>query len=114
MNNQNKYGEKVQYTQGESLMFPDFKVSFVGERKVEVPQHVNGFFQYYDFEVFSNSETITISWSSGTGDIAPTIFKFQGKDFLLEKGTSDILGNLKENEIVIWNKDKSPISRNVK
>lgn len=103
---ENKYGEKVQYSKDQVLDFSDFSVCYMGKRKIEVPQYAQGYFTYYDFEISDGSEKKIISWSSGTGSIAPVIFKFNNKDFVLEKGASDILGNLLNNEIVVWPKRK--------
>ena len=105
MNSSHDYGEKVTYTQNENLTFPDFTIHFVGERREESAFYPNGFL-YYDFEVSKDSQKQVVSWSAGTGDIGPMPFKFNGKDFLLEKSSSDILGKLKENEIIIWTKER--------
>jgi hypothetical protein len=59
----------------------------------------------YDFLITKGDKTQTVSWSSGTGDIAPTAFNVDGKDFLLELGISDVIkGSLGEGNLVIWKK----------
>jgi hypothetical protein len=42
-----------------------------------------------------------VSWSSGTGDIGPALFRVGSKQFALELSRSDKLGPLKANELVI-------------
>ena len=101
MNNQNSYGEKVTYTENKALIFPDFTIQFMGERREEVSGYPRGFL-YYDFEVSKDFQKQTVSWSSGMGDIGPNPFKFDGQDFLLERASSDVLGKLKEDEMVVW------------
>ena len=47
---------------------------------------------YYDFEIDDGKSTQKISWSSGTGVIAPEAFVISGeKGFRLEKGLSTLL-----------------------
>jgi hypothetical protein len=43
-----------------------------------------------------------VSWSSGTGDIAPVEFEIGGKHYQLELRHSEKLGKLQDNELVIW------------
>lgn len=99
------YGEKVQYKKGDVIYFLDFAVRPIGERKVDAPDYSVGYFEYEDFEIFTQEEKKVISWSLGTGDIAPEIFMFHDKEFVLEKSTSDILGRIQEDELIIWDKN---------
>jgi len=82
------------------IRFPDFTLQYVGERRVTSTQYPRGFL-YRDFIVATGSERITLSWTSGTGDIGPTLFRVSGKEFGLELVHSDLLGWLKPNELVI-------------
>ncbi|RBP42561.1 hypothetical protein DES53_106270 [Roseimicrobium gellanilyticum] len=97
------YGTKVKFSKGSPITFPDFELKYVGTRKVSSSTYPRGFL-YHDFEVSRSSASKTVSWSSGTGDIGPAIFQFDGKEFWLELSRSDKLGKLADNEVVIWKK----------
>lgn len=102
-NNQaEKYGEKVSYADGKELKFPDFSIKFSGKRETaNSPVRM----VFYDFLVTKGDKTQTVSWSSGTGDIAPTVFNVDGTDYVLELGMSDVSkGALGEGDLVIWKK----------
>jgi hypothetical protein len=94
------YGAKVAFKKGTAVMFADFSLTYLGERQVKVKEFPRGF-TYHDFEVKSGAGEQKISWSSGTGDIGPTIFRVGGKQFGLELSRSDKLGPLKANEVVV-------------
>jgi hypothetical protein len=96
-----KYGEKVSYTNGDELKFPDFTIKFVGKREATgAPVKMT----FYDFEVSKGETKKKISWSSGTGDIGPTFFEIAGENFVLELSQSDILKSIGEGNLVIWKK----------
>lgn len=94
------YRAKIAFRANSPIQFRDFELTFVGERHVTFPQYPRGF-DYYDFRVVSGSETLTVSWSAGTGEIGPASFTVAGRRFLLELVHSDRLGTLKENELVV-------------
>jgi len=98
-----KFGEKVRYSQNAPIKFEDFTLVYTGERRVSSDKFPNGFL-YQDFKAKTEKDEKTISWSSGTGDIAPTVFEIGGKTYELELKMSDKLGKLAENELVIWKK----------
>jgi hypothetical protein len=93
-------GTKVFYKKDTPVQFGAFSLTFVGERRVALEKYPRGFL-YYDFRVTSPHGTQTISWSSGTGEIAPLLFKVGNEGFELELQRSDKLGKLKENELVV-------------
>ena len=97
------YGEKNVFKKGKSLDFPDFRLIYLGQRRVKSELFPRGFL-YYDFLVEKGNISETISWSSGTGDIAPLEFRIENKIYFLELAISDELGKLKNNELVIWEK----------
>lgn len=101
-NSVEKYGEKVSYSDGKELKFPDFSIKFTGKRETaSSPVKMTA----YDFLVTKGDKTQTVSWSSGTGDIAPTFFNFDGTDFVLELGMSDVIkGALGEGNLAVWKK----------
>ncbi len=94
------YGAKVVFRADSPIQFRHFSLTFLGERDVTSPQYPRPF-HYYDFRVASGSETRTVSWSSGTGEIAPTSFTVAGRNFLLELLHSERRGTLKSNELVV-------------
>jgi len=55
----------------------------------------------YDFRVKSAQGEQTISWSAGTGDIGPTLFRVGSEQYALELKHSDKLGSLNDGELVV-------------
>lgn len=98
-----KFGEKIKFSQNVPLEFEDLTFVYTGERRVSSDKFPNGFL-YQDFKARTEKDEKTVSWSSGTGDIAPTAFELGGKNYELELKISDKLGKLAENELVIWKK----------
>jgi len=94
------YGAKVKFKTGSALRFPDFELTYAGKRRVVPPQYPRGWW-VYDFAVRNKSDTKTVSWSSGTGDIGPTRFQMNGRSFQIELSHSDKLGPLREDELVV-------------
>jgi hypothetical protein len=94
------YGGKVRFQKDVPVNFPDFVLTYLGERKVASDRYPRGFI-YHDFRLNTPLATQTVSWSSGTGEIGPTHFRVGPKQFALELSRSDKLGPLKTNELVI-------------
>ncbi|HEX9963048.1 MAG TPA: hypothetical protein VGB00_19095 [Pyrinomonadaceae bacterium] len=104
-NQSQKYGEKVSYTSGQELKFPDFIIKFTGKREQKYPnENSNLSMTIYDFEVAKGEAKKKVSWSSGTGDIGPTFFEIGGGSYVIELSQSDILKSLEEGFFVIWKK----------
>lgn len=105
-NQMQKYGEKVSYSSGEELRFPDFSIKFIGKREEKLSSDMIFplTMTFYDFEVAKDDAKQKISWSSGTGDIGPTFFDFNGAGYVLELAQSDIIKSLDEGVFVIWKK----------
>ncbi len=96
------YGEKVKFAKGQVLKFPDCQMEFLGKRKVAVDVYPRGFI-YSDFRVTAGGESKTLSWSSGTGEIAPLFFEIAGKKFVLELSATRVAkGFMKDDELVLW------------
>lgn len=93
-------GAKVAYKKDTPIQFPAFTLTYVGDRRV-APEKLPRGFLYYDFRVTSARGTQTVSWTSGTGDIGPVLFRVGNEGFTLELQISDKLGKLKENELVV-------------
>ena len=103
----NEYNTVVKYSKSEKLQFPDFKLEFTGTRdeKKEFPNGNSLNFRFYDFVVSNDKTQKNISWSSGTGDIAPLDFEFDGKKYQLELSNSEKLKTkLGNTELVIVKK----------
>ncbi len=103
----NDYNTIVKYSKNEKVQFPDFKLEFTGIRdeKKEFPNGNSLNFRFYDFVVSNDKTQKNISWSSGTGDIAPQQFEFDGKEYQLELSYSEKLKTkLSESELVIVKK----------
>lgn len=97
------YDTAVSYAKGSQLKFPDFTLEYVGERTEKTSVGLT--FTFYDFSVTNGTAKKTVSWSSGTGDIGPVPFEFEGKQYQIELKYSDKLKTkLGENELVIVKK----------
>ncbi len=94
------YAARVSYRKNATIRFPDFELTYLGERRVASARYPRGFL-YYDFRAASPTESRTVSWTAGTGLIGPVAFAIAGKSFLLELKHSDALGHLKGDELVI-------------
>lgn len=95
-----RYGEKLRYREGQPIAFPDFTLTFKGQRRVVPPQYPRGWLAY-DFTVRAGSSEQTITWSAGTGLIDATDFTVNGKHFALERVMLRGGGKLREDELVI-------------
>ncbi|HXV42535.1 MAG TPA: hypothetical protein VEC96_05700 [Anaerolineae bacterium] len=96
------YGTKVRYALNQPLTFPDLTLEFIGERWVDASPNYPRGFTYYDFKVGHGDQEQIISWSAGTGDIGPAPFEVAGQDYWLELVSSDRLGRLEKDELVLW------------
>jgi hypothetical protein len=94
------YGVKVSFKKDVPVKFPDFVLTYLGERKVASDRYPRGF-TFHDFRIAAGAGTQTVSWNSGTGDIGPALFQAGSKQFGLELSRSDKVGSLKANEVVI-------------
>ena len=103
----NDYDTVIEFSKGEQIKFPDFTLEYTGERS-ETKQIPNGnsiTMKFHEFNLTSSASKKQISWSSGTGDIAPVAFEIDGKKFELEMRNSEKLKTkLSENELVIVKK----------
>lgn len=96
------YGEPTRFAVGREIVFPDFRLRYQGERRVEHPVFKPGFV-FYDFEVTGRQGAQTVSWSSGTGVIDATEFTVDGRPFVLELRASVARkGWLRQDELVVW------------
>ena len=95
------YEQKVTFERGKPLQFAAFALQFEGQTHVKVKDYPQGFV-YENFTVTANGVTRKIVWSLGTGEIAPTEFSVAGQSYLLELKSSDFLGQLAHNELVVW------------
>ena len=99
------YGRWETYSLTESLIYPDFKILFTGSEEgafyPNSTSHRMG--RVYKFAVSGGASKTTVSWSSGTGDIGPSLFEVGGKKFFLEMFKSNHLKlPALENQIAIW------------
>jgi hypothetical protein len=96
------YGNPVRFAKGREIVFRDFSMHFLGERRVSHPVFRPGF-RYLDFAVTGRKGTQTVSWSSGTGVIDSTSFQVEGRDYELElRGSVARKGWLRDDEMVVW------------
>jgi hypothetical protein len=97
-----QYGKKINYLDRETKKLPYFSIRFLKERHEQSPMFRPGF-TFYDFEITNGTETKTVSWSSGTGDIGPTFFDFNGHPYVLElKASKAFNGFMNDGEMLVW------------
>jgi hypothetical protein len=80
------YETVVTFKLNKTIKFPDFRLTFTGERQ-EISKFPNGnsfTFTYFDFTISNKKYEKKVSWTAGTGDIAPINFEFNGMKFSLE------------------------------
>lgn len=94
------YHAKVEFHPRQALAFPDFSLVYTGQSNVPPPKGLHSWV-VHEFTVTAGGHEQKITWSAGTGDIGPTLFKVGAKTFLLELSRSDTLGKLAENELVV-------------
>lgn len=94
------YGEKVVYSPGQLIRFPDFTLTYVGTRHESSAIFAHGF-DFYDFQIQRTTESYTVSWNSGTGEVGPTFFAVHGQTYQLELVYSEQFSWLGEHELVI-------------
>lgn len=99
-----EYGEKIGLLENKRIHLPDFSITFMGERQITSATYSPGFL-FFDYEIQKGKIRKVISWSSGTGDISPTLFEIDNKKFVLEMGISDIIKFLKRGEYIVWQAD---------
>jgi hypothetical protein len=93
-------GVKMVYKKDVAVPFAGFTLTFVGERRVMTEKFPPGM-KFYDFKLSSAQGTQTVSWTSGTGDIGPVLFRVGNAQYGLELRRSDKLGKLKDDEMVV-------------
>jgi hypothetical protein len=97
------YGTRVRFAPDTTLAFADLSLRYLGPRRVDTrPVYPHGFL-YHDFEARTGQETTPVSWSSGTGSIAPVEFGLAGRTYVLELGASVLSDKvLAPDELVLW------------
>lgn len=95
-----EYRQPVPFRAGVALSFADFRLTYIGDRRVTSPQFAPGFL-YRDFRPESAHQVSQISWTSGTGDIAPLPFAVAGRQYRLELQFSESLGRLVPDTLVV-------------
>src|SRR4030095_705736 len=75
------YDKIVTFSQDKPVKFPDFELTYTGERKqTSTFPNGNSFtFTYNVFKLKNESKSDSVAWTSGTGEIAPIYFDFGGK-----------------------------------
>ena len=99
--NNAKYGEIVKYKKGIAIQFPDFTLTYTGDKLLSGKNGATWSMILNLFEISNEKNTKEVSWSSGTGEIAPNSFEFNGKKYNIEKDFSDKFGQLKQDELIV-------------
>jgi hypothetical protein len=93
------YNKKVTFRTGLVLRFPHFTVEYTGITYPGVPQlHLA---PTHGFRVRRGTDTITVNWSTGTGDIGPAELRIGGRTYWIELAHSEQYGWLKADEMVV-------------
>jgi len=79
---QKNYGEELDFQKSDSYDLPDFTITYLGRYKVTRGPQIP--FTYADYEIKSEDETKTISYTSGAGIIGPDYFEFGGKKWIFD------------------------------
>lgn len=98
-----RYGEVTRFARDREVVYPDFAMRYLGERKVASEVFPRGF-TFYDFRVKApNGAEQTVAWSSGTGVIDATDFTVSGRAYALElRGSVGSKKWLRDDEMVVW------------
>jgi len=105
--NEPQYGEVATFSKNREILYPDFSVRYLGQRRESSEAFPRGFL-YYDFEMATETENEAVSWTAGTGDIAPHLFSIGGKEYFLVLKINELAYEdymLDDNEMIIWPKD---------
>ncbi len=97
------YDSVVLFSKNTPLVFPHFTVTFTGTTDVKPDAAPQLTFTYYHFTIKSHDgRTRTLSWSSGTGVIAPKPFVVENQLYALElKFVEKTSQQLADSELVI-------------
>ncbi len=95
-----EYGSIIIFTENDTLSFDDLSLQYIGNHREEVPSY--GEFLLSNFQIWNQNTDTIVSWTDGTGEIAPAEFQFAGDNFRLELEYSLELGMLESNELVLW------------
>lgn len=101
------YGKIVTFKKDEAIRFSDFSLIYRGTQTQKVPEGVPMSNSIEQFEVISPSgKSKSLEWSSGTGDIGPTFFSVDSKEFELDLRSSPAVDDgkfnvMKDDQLVI-------------
>ena len=91
-----------------NIQYPDFSIRFLGTKHVTPEVYPRGWL-VWEFEVQPNDTTdkLIVTWSEGTGVIAPTYFEVAGKEYVLEMVYTEAIedslnSHLEDDEMIIW------------
>ena len=101
ISNKATYGEKITYKKGIAIQFPDFTLTYTGDKLLSGKNGATWNIVFNLFEISDGEIHKEVSWSSGTGNIVPNPFEFNGKKYSLEKALSDKFGQLKPDELIV-------------
>ena len=100
-----EFGRWHPYYENRIMPFPGFTLIFKGMEPGDLypgstTRRLGGRFKFF---ASSGSSSANITWSSGTGDIGPSGFRLDGKDYILEMVTSETAsGFVDENKVMVW------------
>lgn len=98
-----QYGTWQTYSSTQVLRYPDFDLLFKDDPGEIKSLEGLPMGPEYHFTVSNGTSQIGVIWSSGTGDIGPSLFEINGKTFFLEMIRSDYLERpVSDEQIAIW------------
>ena len=98
-----RYGEKVKFTKGTKIVFPDFVLEYVGQRRESSQKYPQGFL-FYDFAATAEGATRKILMEQRNPEIlGPPHSRSIRSASRSELKRSDKLGPLKDDQLVVWN-----------
>lgn len=98
------YGTIVRYDEETELVFPDFRLLYLGDFKEEKPHYVHKYFIYLEFLLTEpTGHKRMVRWTPGTGEISEYDFMIGDETFILEFSSSSVLRKrLNADELVAW------------
>lgn len=97
-----QYDQPATYSETAPLQYPDFTLRFLGKSEGGTLPNGMPMGAQYRFEAsLPDGQKSAVTWSSGTGEIAPRPFIINGQKFTLERSISTTGERLAENQLII-------------
>ena len=103
------YGRWEHFSRETILKFPDFELYYLGiahNAHIRIIDTMRWTIAH-NFEARQGEDRVPLTWSSGLGDIGPTIFEIGGRKYFLEMTMPELLNDhAPEPAIAVWPEDE--------